>query len=140
MVNKNVLFGVELINYSRDIKECSFLPILELVLMGTHIPATTAQSSKEWSQKNPLPISSDPPPCLLFLPLFPPLYLSLLFPPVLALSAESFYFSLSEWTGPISPLFNERVVFSCSAHSQNTPFPHWQLSGKRMTLYERTTH
>lgn len=66
-----------------------------------------------------------------------PSLLSPRFPPVLALSAESFYFSLSEWTRPTSPLFNERVVFSCSAHSQNTSFPHFQLAEKGVTLYRK---
>lgn len=87
--------------------------------------------------ENLLPFSSDPPPFVLFLSSVPPFSFVSLFPPVLALSAESFYFSLSEWTRPTTPLFNERVVFSCAAHSQNTPFPHFQLSEKGMTSYRK---
>lgn len=41
-------------------------------------------------------------------------------------------FSLCEWPRPITSLFNEHVVFPCTAYSPNTPFQHWQLSGKGM--------
>ncbi len=43
-------------------------------------------------------------------------------------------FPLCEWTRPITSLFNEHVVFSCSAHSPNKPSQHWQISGKGIGL------
>lgn len=98
---------------------------------------TTALSSKESSQIN-----------FCFFPVLPlmhlqhslltcslPPLLSPLFPPVLALSRVKMFplFSLCEWTRLITSLFNEHVVFLCSAHSPNTPSPtlaaFWEVDG-----------
>lgn len=112
---------------------------------STHLPTYTHTKKKKKGKTSAL--SSGEPSLINFflfslLPLMhlhhslltyslPPL-LSPLFPPVLALSTEKLFslFSLCEWTRPITSLFNEHVVFSCSAHSPNTPSQHWQLSGK----------
>lgn len=81
--------------------------------------------SEEPSQINLFPVLSLMHLHHSLLTYFLPSLLSPLFPPVLALSQETLFmlFSLCEWTGPIISLFNEHVVFFCSAHSPNTPSP-----------------
>lgn len=99
---------------------------------------TSAPSSEEPSQINFFPVRPlmhlHLSPLTYSLP--PPAFVcSFLSPPVLALRTEKLFLLFSvcvcEWTRPITSLFNEHVVFSCSAHSPNTHSQHWQLSGKR---------
>lgn len=95
---------------------------------------TTALSSKEPSQINfcLFPLMHLHHSLLTYS--LPPL-LSPLFPPVLALSTHEFSLFFSVWVYQANNFsFNEHVVFSCSAHSPNTPSQHWQLSGKGVGL------